>query len=87
MPAYAIPFRQVDVLLQLRQTLSPAQALGKSLRQIRQERIFSSVSVSLLGVLNSSASSLDRLSISDLQHRLAKPDAGSRHLAARHAAQ
>lgn len=76
-PAYAIPLRQADVLLQLRQTLSPAQALEKSLRQIRQERIFSSLSLSLLGVLNSSASSLDRSSISDLQHRLTKPDARS----------
>src|SRR5688572_13624290 len=40
---YARPLRQVDVLLHGRQTLSPAQALGKSWRQIRQRRVFASL--------------------------------------------
>lgn len=70
---YAMPLRQVDVLLHWRQTRSPAQALGKSWPQIKQRRALASLggSVSLMpcSVASGAAFAVKGSRISHLLHK------------------
>lgn len=81
---YAIPLRQVDVLLHWRQILSPAQALGNSWRQTKQRRVLASLDGAASFVRSSDTSSASFVvqgsRMSHLLHKLTQPGRFQRRL-------